>query len=98
MIVEYIRYEVAENAEFEAAYRRAVVPLEKSPQCLDYELSRCVDESDHYILRIIWTSAKDHLEGFRHSEHFMEFFAEIKPYVSNIQEMRHYEPVITKDA
>lgn len=96
MIVEYIRYRVPDPEEFEAAYRRAVVPLDKAPQCLDYELSRCVDEPECYVLRIIWTSAEDHLEGFRNGEHFAEFFAEIKPYVSNIEEMRHYEPVIKK--
>ncbi|GLW26535.1 hypothetical protein Mame01_65770 [Microbispora amethystogenes] len=96
VIVEYIRYRVADGEEFEAAYRRAVVPLGRAPQCLDYELSRCVDEPACYILRIIWTSARDHLEGFRGSEHFREFFAEIKPYVSDIEEMRHYEKVIEK--
>ncbi|MFE3448709.1 group II truncated hemoglobin [Nonomuraea sp. NPDC059194] len=96
MIVEYIRYRVPDAEGFEAAYRRAVVPLGDSPQCLDYELSRCVDEPECYILRIEWTSAEGHLEGFRKSAHFGQFFAEIKPYVANIEEMRHYEQVITK--
>jgi hemoglobin len=95
MIVEYIRYRVpAKEEEFEAAYARAVVPLGKAPQCVDYELSRCVDEPDHYILRITWTSARDHIEGFRGGEHFAAFFAEIKPFLADIQEMRHYEPVL----
>ncbi len=96
MIVEYIRYRVPAAEEFEAAYRRAVVPLGRSPQCLDYELSRSAEEPECYILRIAWTSARGHLEGFRKSEHFKEFFAEISPYVSNIEEMRHYEQVIRK--
>lgn len=96
MIVEYIRYRVTDGEEFEAAYRRAVVPLGRSPQCLDYELSRCADEPGSYIVRITWTSAQAHLEDFRNGEHFKEFFAEVKPYVSNIEEMRHYEQVIKK--
>ncbi|GLW05202.1 hypothetical protein Misp01_03320 [Microtetraspora sp. NBRC 13810] len=49
MIVEYVRYRVPDAETFEAAYRRAVVPLGKAPQCLDYELSRCVDEPECYI-------------------------------------------------
>ncbi|MFC3979761.1 putative quinol monooxygenase [Streptosporangium jomthongense] len=98
MVVEYIRYRVPDREEFEAAYRRAVVPLGRAPQCLDYELSRCVEEPECYVLRVTWTSAHDHLQGFRGSEHFQEFFAEIKPYVSNIEEMRHYEKVIEKNA
>lgn len=95
MIVEYIRYQVPQHEKFEAAYQRAVIPLGKAPQCLDYELSRCVDDPDHYILRIRWTSAEEHLRDFRNSEYFREFFTEIRPYVSNIQEMRHYQPVLT---
>lgn len=34
----------------------------------------------------------DHLEGFRGSEHFRAFFAEIRPFVSMIEEMQHYTP------
>jgi hemoglobin len=96
VILEYIRYRVPDGEKFEAAYRRAVVPLGKAPQCLDYELSRCADEPGSYILRITWTSAQGHLEDFWNGEHFKAFFTEIQPYVSNIEEMRHYEQVIKK--
>ncbi|MEV1203626.1 group II truncated hemoglobin [Microbispora rosea] len=93
MIVEYIRYRIdQQDAEaFEAAYERAAVSLAAAPQCVDYELSRCVDEPESYILRITWTSAEDHLQGFRGGEHFGAFFSAIKPYVRQIEEMRHYE-------
>ncbi|MCI3932734.1 group II truncated hemoglobin [Streptomyces sp. AN091965] len=92
--VEYIRYRVpAERAaEFLSAYTRAAVPLAAAPQCVDYELARCEEDFEHFVLRITWTSTKDHLEGFRSSEHFRDFFAHIRPYVENIEEMRHYTP------
>jgi hemoglobin len=93
MIVEYIRYEIPpeEADEFEAAYARAAVSLGAAPQCVDYELTRCVDEPDHCILRIVWTSAADHMEGFRRGPHFASFLTEIRPYIPRIAEMRHYE-------
>ncbi|MFB9837201.1 group II truncated hemoglobin [Actinoallomurus acaciae] len=93
MIVEYIRYRIdrQDAEEFEAAYGRAVVPLATAPQCVDYELSRCVEEPEWYVLRITWTSAEDHVRGFRGGERFGAFFAEIEPYVQQIEEMRHYE-------
>ncbi|REE97644.1 truncated hemoglobin YjbI [Thermomonospora umbrina] len=93
MIVEYLRYRVPgdRRAEFEAAYARAAVPLAAAPQCVDYELTRSTDEPECYVLRIRWTSAEDHLGGFRGGPHFKEFFAEISPYVQAIEEMRHYE-------
>lgn len=92
--VEYIRYRIPEDrsAEFLAAYTRAAVRLAAAPQCVDYELARCEEDFEHFILRITWTSTEDHIEGFRKSELFQDFLAEIRPYVGNIDEMRHYKP------
>lgn len=97
-VVEYIRYRVPEDrsAEFLAAYTRAAVPLAASPACVDYELTRCAEDFSHFILRITWTSAKDHTEGFRGSAEFRVFFAEISPYVEAIEEMRHYTPTAVR--
>ena len=93
MIVEYIRYRVAEDrgAAFLADYARAAQVLARAPQCVDYELSRSVDEPVCHVLRITWTSAADHLQGFRGGELFPEFLAAIRPYVGDIAEMRHYD-------
>lgn len=92
--VEYIRYRIPEAgaAEFQDAYRRAGRVLATAPQCLDYELTRCEEDPEYHVLRIRWTSTSDHLEGFRHSAAFAEFFACIRPYVDDIEEMRHYQP------
>src|SRR5690348_9295721 len=93
MTVEYIRYRIPgeRGEEFESAYARAAVSLARAPQCVEYELTRCADEPEAYVLRIVWTSAEDHLVGFRGGDDFPAFFAEIKPFVENIEEMRHYE-------
>ncbi|MEY9845181.1 group II truncated hemoglobin [Streptacidiphilus sp. MAP5-3] len=90
--VEYIRYRIGHDRRdaFEAAYRRAAVPLAASEYCVDYELTECEEEAGVYVLRIRWTSTKAHLEGFRASPEFTEFFAAIQPYVQDIEEMRHY--------
>jgi quinol monooxygenase YgiN len=109
MIVEYIRYKLNELAEesresvssnFEAAYRTAASSLDASPYCLGYELSRCVEEQDRYILRIEWDSLEGHLTGFRRAPEFAPFLAAIKPYISQIEEMQHYaltSIVVSKD-
>ena len=91
MIVEYIRYGIAEAHDaFEQAYATAAAVLRESTHCLGYELSRCVDDPTRYILRIEWDSAEGHLQGFRRSPEFRTFYAAIAPYVSHIDEMRHY--------
>ncbi len=92
--VEYIRYRVPEerSAEFLAAYTRAARQLAAAPQCVAYELARCEEDAEHFVLRITWASTEAHLEGFRRSELFPPFLAEIGPYVEHIEEMRHYRP------
>lgn len=92
MIVEYVRYTIdAARAEaFEAAYARAAAALDASLHCLAYELSRCVEAPESYVLRIEWDSVDGHLHGFRRSAEFTAFFAEIRPFVGDIAEMRHY--------
>lgn len=93
MIVEYIRYRIpeAQAAAFEDSYAEAGKSLAASEHCLAYELSRCLDDPSSYILRIEWDSVQGHMQGFRGSEGFRAFFAAIKPYVGQIDEMRHYQ-------
>jgi quinol monooxygenase YgiN len=95
--VEYIRYAIpADRADaFERDYATATAPLTASPNCLSYELSRCVEEPEHYILRIEWDSLDGHLKGFRQGPEFRTFFQMIRPYVGDIAEMRHYDRVLS---
>lgn len=92
MIVEYLRYIVdADRQEkFIADYAAAVGPLMSSPHARSFELCQCVEEPEAFILRIEWTSAEDHLQKFRGSAEFKEFFGHIRPYLNDIAEMRHY--------
>jgi quinol monooxygenase YgiN len=58
MVVEYIRYKLADglNAQFKADYSKAIEFLSASSVCHGYELTHCEEEPQRYILRIIWTS------------------------------------------
>jgi quinol monooxygenase YgiN len=93
MVVEYIRYTVPaeQAAAFEDAYRRAGSPLEADPHCLAFEIARGLEEPNHFIVRIEWDSLEGHEQGFRTSPQFKEFFAAVKPFFSEIEEMKHYE-------
>lgn len=93
MVVEYIRYSVesASADEFENAYRRAGQVLEADPHCLRYEVARGVEEPQHFVVRIEWDSMEGHEQGFRSSARFQEFFTAVRPFFSEIEEMKHYE-------
>ncbi|MEO6730198.1 MAG: antibiotic biosynthesis monooxygenase family protein [Ferruginibacter sp.] len=92
MTIEYIRYKVTEEQRqvFIDTYKDASKELDASEFCLAYELAECEEEAGQFIVRIEWTSTDEHMNGFRKSELFPAFFKKVKPYFSNIQEMRHY--------
>jgi quinol monooxygenase YgiN len=92
MVVEYIRYRIPHERQeqFEAAYGKAAASLDASEHCLAYELSHGVEESERYILRIEWDSLDGHEQGFRRSPEFQSFFAAVRPFIDEIEEMRHY--------
>jgi quinol monooxygenase YgiN len=95
MIVEYIRYQVAPDklVDFEKAWEQAGGPLLASPHCLGYEVSHSSEDPGAFIIRIQWDSADGHLNGFRKSPEFRQFFALVSDYYNSIQEMRHYDIV-----
>ncbi|MCU1236219.1 MAG: antibiotic biosynthesis monooxygenase [Candidatus Solibacter sp.] len=95
MIVEYTRYKIDEQRRsvFEQACKKAREPLAASAYCLAYEFSRCTEDPQYYVLRIEWDSEEGHLKGFRSSPEFKSFFASVRPYVEDIEEMRHYQVI-----
>lgn len=96
MIVEYLRYHIdaARQADFIAAWREAEGPLRASPFALSLDMAQCVKDPTQFILRIEWTSAEDHMQGFRGSAEFRAFLAHVRPYIGDIAEMRHYARLI----
>lgn len=92
MVVEYIRYMVpaAQAEAFEQAYGRAGQVLEADEHCLRYEVARGVEEPEHYVVRIEWDSIEGHERGFRSSPHFAQFLSAVRPFFSEIEEMKHY--------
>lgn len=92
-VVEIIRYNIPadEHKNFERAYEAAGRHLQESPCCLAYEVIHGVEEPDHYIVTIHWTSVEEHMNGFRKSAQFSPFFALVKAFYNNIEEMKHYE-------
>lgn len=93
MLTEYIRYTVPPDraAALIDAYGSAGESLKASVHCLGFDLTRCAEAPESFILRISWDSLDGHLQGFRKSSEFRRFFEAIRPFVENIQEMRHYE-------
>lgn len=100
MVVEYIRYRVASERqrEFEDAWANAQQVLQEATQCLGYEVSHGVEEAENYVVRIEWRSVREHEQGSRQSAAFGRFFKIVKPFLDQIEEMRHYAPTVIVSA
>src|SRR5437868_14058312 len=92
MIVEYTRYKIDADRQnkFLADYKLAAESLGASKHCVCYELTQCTEDPEQFILRLEWDSAEGHLKGFRSSPELSSVFIYVRPYVNDIEEMRHY--------
>ena len=93
MTTELIRYRIpaGQEDEFLDSYHKAATFLERSPECLGYEVLRGEEEPENFAVIIRWQSTQRHLEGFRKSSDFPAFFAAVKPFFAAIEEMKHYK-------
>jgi quinol monooxygenase YgiN len=96
MVVEYIRYTVpADRSDaFESAYEAAGSALAADEHCLAYEITRCVEQPTSYVVRLEWDSVDGHEQGFRRGANFPPFLEAVKPFIGQIEEMRHYAPAL----
>jgi hemoglobin len=92
VIIEYIRYTVESGRAdaFRQAYADAGAILQADPRCVSYEVAQGLEEPTHFVVRIEWESLEGHLDGFRKDPAFSGFFALVRPYFDDIDEMRHY--------
>jgi quinol monooxygenase YgiN len=94
MIVEYIRYQAdpVRARAIVGAYHAAMPHLRAAPECLSQEVAVCEEDEGAVTVRLTWTSTEAHLQGFRRGQHFPPFLQIVRPFVSDIAEMRHYRP------
>lgn len=99
MIIEYVRYQIptTRRDEFLAAYRAAGAALEASEHCARYEISQGIEEPDNFTVRIEWDSVEGHERGFRGGPQFATFLANVKPFIAQICEMKHYRVALAGD-
>jgi heme-degrading monooxygenase HmoA len=81
------------GSDFEAAVVRGTPAVAGSPGFRSLALHRCVEQPDCYLLLIGWETVDDHTVGFRGSDAFYRWRAEIGPYLDGDPEVEHFEPV-----
>jgi quinol monooxygenase YgiN len=95
MIVEYIRYQTDPDRGGRLVEATAPPsPTSKAaPECLSQEVAVCTADPGSVTVRLLGPPSGAH-EGFRKGPHFPPFLALVRPFISDIAEMRHYQPVV----
>jgi heme-degrading monooxygenase HmoA len=82
--------------DFEAAVARGAPNVTTSPGFVSLALHRCLERRDHYLLLIEWETVEDHTVGFRGSDAFTRWRAEIGPYLDGDPDVEHFSAVGTR--
>jgi heme-degrading monooxygenase HmoA len=78
---------------FEAALARARPIITSCRGFVSLELRRGVENPDSYLLLVGWERLEDHMVGFRESDAFPRWRAEIGEYLDGAPIVDHYEGV-----
>jgi heme-degrading monooxygenase HmoA len=94
MILEVadIRVPDGKQSEFEEAVRRGLdTVLSRSAGFHSYEVRRCIESPDRYLLLIQWDALEDHTVGFRRSPAYDEWSAIVRPHFAVSPHVEHFE-------
>jgi heme-degrading monooxygenase HmoA len=93
MIVEHAEFTIRPDqaAEFEAAVERGRAALGAAPGFRWARLIRQVENPSVYLLLVGWEKLEDHTVGFRESELFGQWRAQVGPFFATTPVVVHYE-------
>lgn len=100
MILEIadIRVQPGKEAEFEEAIQRAistVMPRVKGAR--DFQVHKCIETPQRFVLQIVWDALEDHTVGFRQGPQFAEWRAIIGPFFASPPLVEHFT-LVTKNS
>lgn len=97
MILEVAILDLKPNqtSEFEAAFRKAQDIIAAADGYISYQLQRCVETPNRYVLLVQWRSLEDHTEGFRKSAAYEEWKRLLHHFYDPFPTVEHYELVMS---
>ncbi len=82
-----------QQADFEAAFAHAAPIIASMPGCQRYELQRCLETPDNYLLLVWWETLEDHTVGFRGSPQYQQWRALLHHFYDPFPSVEHYAKV-----
>jgi heme-degrading monooxygenase HmoA len=79
--------------EFETAFSEAKKIISSSKGFINYQLQKCIEINNQYILLVNWQTLEDHIEGFRKSEAYKEWKKLLHHFYEPFPKVEHYSTV-----
>jgi len=97
MIVEIadLRIRAGSQVQFEEAIARGVKDvISAAAGFRRFEVQRCIESPERYVLLIEWERLEDHTVGFRGSDAFAHWRAIVGPFFAQPPQVEHFERVM----
>jgi heme-degrading monooxygenase HmoA len=95
MVTEIADFHVVRPDEFPAAVERGLPFVAATPGFVSARLTRSVETPTRFVLLIEWESVEAHTVGFRESENFPKWRAEVGPFFDGTPNVEHGATVVT---
>lgn len=95
MVQETFLLEVkpGDEQEFEKAFKKATVILSDADGCIHYELQRCMEKGNKYLVAIEWETVEHHTIIFKNTAAFQKMKALLGPFYQTIPQVEHYKKI-----
>jgi heme-degrading monooxygenase HmoA len=96
MILEVAILDVIPNREkdFELAFAQASRIISSMAGYVSYQLQRCLEKQNRYILLVHWQTVEAHTVGFRGSEEYQEWKRLLHHFYDPFPTVEHYELIL----
>ncbi len=92
MILEVatLHVKTGQSPAFEAAFQQAVPIISASPGFRGYQLQKCLEVEDKYLLLVQWETLEDHTVGFRGSSPYQQWRALLHHFYDPFPVVEHF--------
>lgn len=89
-----IRIQPGQQATFEEAIQRGIATVASKAQgFVRYQVHKCIETPERYVLQIEWKTLEDHTVGFRQGPLFAQWRAIVGPFFAAPPLVEHFDLV-----
>jgi heme-degrading monooxygenase HmoA len=86
-----IRIQPGRQAEFDTAIERGLrTVIARAQGVRGYEVHKCIESPERYVLHVLWDTLEAHTVGFRESPLFAEWRAIVGPFFAQPPVVQHF--------